>query len=309
MTYATDHNEQAATRSDIPLPSSASPPPEPIQESLLQPAAGAMQTADDPELDEEILSLLGEAPLVKTSLGKNIHKEIASRWQELLSRGLSKEVKDNLCQQYAVPGNCDLLMAPTLNPEAKAALTSFNIKRDHALKDNQQQIGTALSALSQATELLISKETPEKVLKPLSDACRLLCDYHNVQTKTRRNFVISAVKPELKDMLINTSRNEFLFGENLNEQIKTAKNIQKSGEGLKVTPKSNPLDKNKFIKNNNGNTQNKNRLNFKTSYRKAVPGRSDTNRPQQGQRSSRGRPPPTRDQTRERSPPRRSCRK
>lgn len=234
------------------------------------------------EIDETILSLLGDAPKPETLMGKNIHEAISSRWLEVLSKGLDKDTKEKMQKTYLVPGNCELLVAPILNPEAKVAMTDFMIKRDQSLLQKQQQLGTALAALGQATELLISKEATEKVLKPLSDACRLLCDNHFQDTKTRRNFVVSSVKPDLKETLINTTRNKLLFGDKLTDELKCAQNIQKSGEGLKVTPKQ-PFNKKQFIKNNNGNNNGpKNRLNYKPLPRQAP--RAEAGRYQQTQR-------------------------
>lgn len=70
-----------------------------------------------------------------------------------------------------------MLAAPALNPEVKAALPESMVKRDATLLAKQKQLGIAIAALAQAAELVISKEANiAKVLKPISDACRLLCD-------------------------------------------------------------------------------------------------------------------------------------
>ena len=218
---------------------------------------------EDPELSEDILLLLGDAPKEETPLGPTIHKDVASRWQEILAKGLSKEAKDKLLKDYLVPSNCDLLLAPTLNPEAKAAIPDSLVKRDSSLMYKQKLIGVALSALAVTTGLLLSNEkSKEKILKPLSDACRLLCDSHCTDTKTRRNFVISSINTNMKDTLIETTRDKMLFGENLSEKLKAAKCIQKSGESLKTH------QKNVFHKSNFTAKSNKGRLNFKPLHRK-----------------------------------------
>ncbi|CAG4968600.1 unnamed protein product [Parnassius apollo] len=42
--------------------------------------------------------------------------------------------------------------------------------------------------------MIISDETgTQKLLKPLSDACRNLCDNHFMESRTRRGFVISSI--------------------------------------------------------------------------------------------------------------------
>ncbi|KOB75421.1 Uncharacterized protein OBRU01_07528 [Operophtera brumata] len=102
----------------------------------------------DAELDDEILQLLGDAPKAETPLGPPIHKDIARRWQDILAKGLSKDIKEGLLKDYMVPNNCDLLLAPTLTPEVKAALPDTLIKRDSSLVYKQKQLGIALSALA-----------------------------------------------------------------------------------------------------------------------------------------------------------------
>lgn len=199
-------------------------------------------------------------------------------------KGLQKEVKEKLFEEYLVPSNCELLIAPVLNPEAKAALPDFLVKRDTSLMHRQKQIGSALAALAQATELIIKQNSsPQDILKPISDACRILCDSHFSETKTRRNFVISAINTKLKDALINTERDKFLFGDNVSDKVKAVQNIQKSGDTLKSTPKSsyNQFNKNNFSVRNK--TQ-KGNLNFKPLHRKP----SNQSKPDAG----RSRPAP-----------------
>ncbi|KAI5638807.1 hypothetical protein NE865_08691 [Phthorimaea operculella] len=181
------------------------------------------------ELDGDILQLLGDAPKPDAPLGPPIHKDVASRWQEILAKGLAKEVKDKLISKYLVPSNCDFLVAPALNPEAKAALSDPLIKRDSFLMQKQKQLGVALSALSSATSMILANETSkQKLLKPISDACRMLCDSHFMETKSRRNLVISATNTQLKDTLLESGRDKsWLFGENITEKVKAAKKYTK----------------------------------------------------------------------------------
>lgn len=258
-------------------------PPSPIPPVCDEPVAGSsgINTENEGngqmEWGEEILCLLGEAPNIQMPQGKNVHEAISSRWLGILSKGVEKEFKEKMLKEYLVPGNCDLLATPVLNPEAKVAVTDFMAKRDQSLSQRQQQLGTALSALAQATEMVISKESTEKILKPLSDACRLLCDNHYQDTKTRRSLIVSALKPDLRETLVNTVRDKYLFGEKLADHLKSAQNIHKSGEGLKILPKQ-PFNKKQFINNHTS----KNRLNYKGLHRQAP--RADPGRSQQIQR-------------------------
>lgn len=164
----------------------------------------------DPELDADILTLLGDAPKPDTKFGKGVHKDLALRWQEILDKGLPKEVKEKILIDYLIPENCNLLVAPSLNPEVKAALAESMIKRDSAIMAKQKQLGIAAAALTQAVELTIAKENHTKILKPISDACRLICDSHHAETKTRRGFVVSSINADLRDTLLESKRETLL---------------------------------------------------------------------------------------------------
>lgn len=253
-------------------------------------------------LDDDILQLLGDAPEPETVLGKAIHNDIATRWQDILKKGLGKDAKDNICKEYLIPSNCELLVPPILNPEAKAALTEQSVKRDASLVHRQKQLGIAISALAQATENIIhhSKESNkadlrQTVLKPISDACRLLCDMHNGETKIRRKFVISSINTSLKDTLLESASDKFLFGDNMSDKLKAAKSVQRSGEALKVIQNKKPQSQRPSFFN-------KNRSNFKTLHQKSA-GKPDAGKPPLAPRHQHNHaPPPSQRRARPRSP-------
>lgn len=244
------------------------PPTQASQHNQQSPTPGTsaelqQDASEEQNLDEDILQLLGDAPITDTPMGPPIHKDIANRWQDILAKGLSKDVKDSLLKAYLVPSNCNLLLTPALNPEVKAALPDTMVKRDSSLMYKQKQLGIALSALATATKLIISNETSQPILlKPISDACRILCDSHFLDTKSRRNFVISSINNKLKDALLETQRDKLLFGENVAEKLKVAKNIQQSGEALKHTQRP------KIIRGTVVPKPNRGRLNFTPQHRK-----------------------------------------
>lgn len=247
---------------------------------------------EEVELDEDILKILGEAPQPDLALGKDILKHIASRWQDILLKGLSKETKEPIMKKYLIPANCKLLIAPLLNPEAKTAVPDVLAKRDTTIMQKQNQIGVALAALSQVTELILQNETSKQVLlQPLSDACRILCDSHNIETKTRRSILMSSINTSLRDTLASTDRDKYLFGEDLAEKLKTAKTVQKTGESLLKTNAVASSSKNSNAKGNP-----KRNLNFRGPIQRRPPNRAE---------SSRGRPPgrQTRGTTYSRPPP------
>jgi hypothetical protein len=254
----------AQAASPVPLQPASLVPPQPAVPIPPQPGTSGENQSEELQLDEDILQVLGDAPKAEAPLGPPIHKDVASRWQNILAKGLSKEVKENLTKEYLVPSNCDLLLAPALNPEVKVALPDPLVKRDSSLLYKQKQLGIALSALASVTEMVLSNETSkQKLLKPLSDACRIICDSHFTESRTRRGFIISSINAKLKQTLIDSSRDKFLFGENVSEKLKAAKTIQQSGEALKNAPKH------RYNRPNMPSTiGNKGNLNFVPQHRK-----------------------------------------
>lgn len=181
---------------------------------------------EEQDLNEDTLQLYGNAPKTETPMGLFFRKSIASSWQYILAKGLAKEAKENLLKSYLIPVNCDLLLAPALNPEVKAALPDHLVKRDINLMYKQNQLGIALSALASVTDMIISNESSkQKLLKPISDACQILCDSHFIETKSRRDIIVSSMSTNLKDALLETKRDKFLFGENVIDKVKAAKTI------------------------------------------------------------------------------------
>jgi hypothetical protein len=271
--------EKAPTPSQAQLPNiePESPKPGPSTAPDTEPA---LNRGEEIELEEAVLNILGEAPQSDLALGKNIHKDIAARWQEILLKGLPRELKDTIMKKYLVPENCYFLVGPILNPEAKTAIPEVLVKRDTTLLQKQNQIGVALAALSQVTEMIIQNETSmQALLLPLSDACRILCDSHNIETKTRRSIIMTSTNTGIRDALTNTVRDKYLFGEDLAEKIKIAKSVQKTGESLL---KANPVSSsNKNF--NSRNNQKQRYLNSKDPIQKKPPFRNSG--------SARGRPP------------------
>lgn len=267
----------------------------------LEPATELPPIAEQVNLDNDVLELLGEAPEPECKLGKPIHKDVAARWLDIIKKGLNKESKEQLAKDYLIPENCELLIPPILNPEAKAALTEPSIKRDASLMIRQKQLGNALAALAPAIEIIISKDFDQslrtKLLKPVNDACRILCDMHHSETVIRKKFVVSSISTGLKDTLSSTCTDKYLFGDNMSEKIKNAKNVQKSGEALKNSQKPQKQGFTKF----NGY---KNRLNFKTLHQRTA-SKQDAGKnqlaPRQYQQQSSRAPP--RRTARDRSPP------
>ncbi|XP_060802159.1 uncharacterized protein LOC132902150 [Amyelois transitella] len=190
-----------------------------------------------PDLDPDILEILGDDPSKDNCVGEKLHKDIALRWTHILKNGMSKEIKTELQKQYLVPENCDSINPPKLNPEVKAAIDEQNLKKETYNEHKQKQLSNCLAAIGKALNIALSnEETSQDLIKPLSDAGRLLCDLHYRESQSRRYAIINSLNKEARDTVKNTKIDEYLFGSGLGEHLKSSKAIKKSGTEMKPKP-------------------------------------------------------------------------
>ncbi|XP_026318541.1 uncharacterized protein LOC113229228 [Hyposmocoma kahamanoa] len=182
-------------------------------------------TEEEPAtLDTDILQILGDDPSSTVKYGKDIRKEIATRFQHGATEGITKEIRKELISKYPIPANCLHMDAPKLNLEIKAAVPETIAKRDKGIEAKQKQMATALSCLGEILTMhLNSINKDNDLLQKLIDISRILCDIQHADSVTRRNFILFSLKNDLKEHLVNTKVDNFLFGENLAETLKTAK--------------------------------------------------------------------------------------
>ncbi|KAI5644183.1 hypothetical protein NE865_03836 [Phthorimaea operculella] len=172
-----------------------------------EPASSKQESSPQEILDPEILQILGEDPSDQKSYGENLHKDIATRWAHILTNGLSKENKADLLKQYLPSENCINMKAPILNLEIKAALTELNVKKDLFSQSKQNQISSCLSAIAKVLNWALSSKDSQaqEIIKPLSDAGRLLCDSHYRESQSRRR-TSEIFEGYTKDWLRNEKR-------------------------------------------------------------------------------------------------------
>lgn len=186
-----------------------------------------------PDLDPELLSALGESTSDSPDYGENIHDNLSKLWLPLLKKGMPKENKDKLLNEYVIPENCRLLQAPNLNAEISAAVPDMVRNRDKTLKASQQQLGSGITAINRAIDLLLKNDNKVQAMKHLSNGCRLLCDSHYTATQSRIKLVSPSLDKSFLHMISESERDDSLFGSTLSEKIKAAKAIEKQGLSIK----------------------------------------------------------------------------
>lgn len=218
------------------------------------PSTSAVSIETPSTLDSNILDLLGETPSKNKKYSSPIQAELAVRWEHITTTGLAKDIKKELIEKYLLPENCLKIGSPQLNPEIKAALSEALVRKDRAIQIKQNQQAIAIACIGQAlTTIFASEKKDMTVIKPLLDAARLLCDSQYIESMSRRSFVTSTIKKEIKDHLYSAEIDNFLFGEKLADTLRTAKAICKSGAEMKTTAqaKSTVLPQNSQFRNLN----------------------------------------------------------
>ncbi|KAL0881977.1 hypothetical protein ABMA27_001729 [Loxostege sticticalis] len=189
-----------------------------------------------PDLHPDILALLGTDPSQDKSFGEDLHKDLATRWKHVLINGLPKDEKCELLKRYLPAENCAYMKAPRLNPEVKSALSEISYKKDAYSEQKQNQMSSCIAAIGKALNLALSQteNIPQEIVKTLSDAGRLLCDTHYRESLSRRYTIINSISKQKRDVIKNTKIDEFLFGSDLSEHLRSSKAISKSASELKI---------------------------------------------------------------------------
>ncbi|XP_061718379.1 uncharacterized protein LOC133525955 [Cydia pomonella] len=193
------------------------------------------QLETTPELDPSILNILGDEPANEEIFSKAVHKDIASRWSDILINGLKEDVKKGIITCHDIPENLTLLQSPILNPEIKAAVNENALKRDVILSDKQRSMACVITCIADLMSSNLESDAADnkESLKLLSDAGRLLCHVHYEETSARRNFLQACLSKDVKENIKDLKRDRFLFGTDLSEKLKSMKAITKTGAEMR----------------------------------------------------------------------------
>lgn len=188
-------------------------------------------------LPEDILSLLGEPKKCGLKLGDPVHIDIAARWDGILKQGLDTETKNALISKYPPVANCSSMQAPKINPEVKGAATEAALRRDDRLVEKQNQITACLSAVGKILTSLLEKSgqgvEDRHLIELAGDTGRLLADMHFSESESRRILVGASLNKKFKGAMGDAPPDEWLFGSDLGERLKTAKSLERSTLELK----------------------------------------------------------------------------
>ena len=188
-----------------------------------------------PPLGDELLNILGTAPSTTPAQGEALHEEIAIRWTGLAMNGLNEAAQKELKEAYSLPSNCALIGAPSLNEELEVSCQPFVKKRDESLALFQAKLATGISALGQGlTDMLKQPDKPSgAIIKALNDSGRTLLDLQHTISVNRRMLFMGTLPQAMKKAVETTTVGKYLFGDDLSQKIKSAKDLDKVGSELK----------------------------------------------------------------------------
>ncbi|XP_076283313.1 uncharacterized protein LOC143210388 [Lasioglossum baleicum] len=196
-------------------------------------------------LAPELLEAIGKRLDPSRTMASPILEDIAIRWADILRQGLPEEEKKELRRKYPIPENCITMEPPKLNPQIRATLLDPLISRDKKIVEKQQKVSVCLAALGPMLGDLLRGNTPNKLslITTLSDVSRLLVDLQQDESQTRRLLIVSKLNNAMKDTLISSNLDEWLFGKDLEERLNAAKVMERSSKNLKPIVKNTPPSK------------------------------------------------------------------
>lgn len=191
------------------------------------------------EIDKDILEMLGDDPTKGKYEGEKIHESLADRWINLLRCGLTRDARNDLLKKYPVIANCSAVKAPKINQEVVAIMSDVAIKRDGYQAKFQNQLGAGLGAIGSALNYCLNAEITkqkenQKLISYLGDAGKLLTDLHHSLSLSRRSFITPNLNKNFKVLADNSPLDDFLYGKEFGERLKTTKNMEKFGKDLKA---------------------------------------------------------------------------
>lgn len=202
-------------------------------------------------LSDDIINAIGKRSIEPRVLAPPLHSQLAVRWEDVIKQGLNNEEKIDLIKKYPLPENCIFSDPPKINSEIKPIVQQTLLTRDMRIVAKQEKIAAGLAAISKALTHIVKdgKDIGDlPAIESLTDAIRLLADVQRDESMIRRSLILSKISTSLKDTLSETTCSAFLFGEKLDETVKSAKALEVTAKQLRAAskPQVNRTPKNSY---------------------------------------------------------------
>lgn len=188
--------------------------------------------------------------------GEDLESDLSELLEELLSKGASKESREELIEKYPTPANCQRLEVVRVNPEIFNSVKKELKTEDVMLQKAQKPLLKGITAVANVLTKMMKSTNHENqtstemapLMTTLSDSLSLLCDAsHEIDLRRRALF-----KPDMKAeyRLLCSEQHpvqDLLFGNELGKSVKdlteaskvTSKISSKSNKNKKATSSGN----------------------------------------------------------------------
>ncbi|CAG5059793.1 unnamed protein product [Parnassius apollo] len=141
-------------------------------------------------------------------------------------------------KKYPTPSNFSKAEAPKMNAEILASLSDLSLKRDKRIYNRQNITGKLMTCLGKSLTSLLKGNINSKVLiEEINDAAKLAAEIHHQDSASRKFFALSGANKVVQDAMKNSKTDEFLFGADSTEKIKTAQSIKRTSSQIKINDK------------------------------------------------------------------------
>ncbi|CAH1100603.1 unnamed protein product [Psylliodes chrysocephalus] len=96
-----------------------------------------------PSLSGEILEVLGPKQATVSDVSEDIHKDLVSRWEQIIKKGLNSDDREELLKKYPYPQNFVSLYSPKIIPEINAAIDATTKKRNENITIKPKNNGSS----------------------------------------------------------------------------------------------------------------------------------------------------------------------
>lgn len=207
--------------------------------------AGNIDTNDTDQASTSLDALLDEFNPEKAQ-GPPINEKLAVLINSLLKDGLTKE-QLNMKKDYLQPENCPTLDTPKVNNMLWAQLKQEPRNLDSGLQKGQGHLMSAIYALLNVCNQMMTKSDNNEPLTTLTHAVVLLMSANRQFNLSRRELL----RPHLNknyQALCNPSApiTKYLFGDDLNKQVDELTKANRIGQRVNGKPKYHPYIRNTF---------------------------------------------------------------
>ncbi|KAK3099174.1 hypothetical protein FSP39_000526 [Pinctada imbricata] len=189
-------------------------------------------------------------PTEKT--GPQISEGLADLLKSVIRERGSKKDEDkkrsDILDKNLRPENCDVLTPPKVNKEIWTNISSTARSGDLDYQKTQNVVLRAIGSIVNVVDNLLQKDPEGKdehstaMVDKLMESVSLLAYANEDLNQLRKNNIKNELNHDFRSLCSSqTPVTEYLFGDNISEQVKTIQDTNKVGKKVSSTPSSHPF--------------------------------------------------------------------